>query len=83
VCTTIFLTVTRLSVAADLLPADQSPQAVIDYYVSAKIAAAGVTAAAAADDATFLRRLTLDLAGRTPTPRELARQKEKSGSIDS
>ncbi len=71
VCTTIFLTVTRLSVAADLLPADQSPQAVIDYYVSAKIAAAGVTAAAAADDATFLRRLTLDLAGRIPTPREL------------
>ena len=35
------------------------------------LAAVGGTAPAACDDATFLRRATLDLAGRQPTPDEL------------
>ena len=57
--------------AVELLPADQSVQTAIDHYLNAKLSSAGVTSAAPADDATWARRLTLDLAGRIPTPREL------------
>jgi hypothetical protein len=43
----------------------------IDEHVDAAIAEAGVTPAAQADDATLIRRLTLDLAGRIPTTAEV------------
>jgi hypothetical protein len=39
----------------------------IDQYLDAAIADAGITPAAQADDATVIRRLTLDLVGRIPT----------------
>jgi hypothetical protein len=45
---------------------------VVDYYIDGALAEAKLRAAAAADDATLLRRLTLDLAGRIPTTAELA-----------
>jgi hypothetical protein len=54
---------------ADLLPPDRSLPEVIDHYIEAKLARAGVVAAPQVDDATLVRRLTLDLAGRIP-PRE-------------
>jgi len=43
----------------------------IDEQVDAAIAEAGVTPAAQADDATLIRRLTLDLVGRIPTTAEV------------
>jgi hypothetical protein len=45
--------------------------ALIDHYIDAAITEAGVTPAAQADDATILRRLTLDLVGRIPTTAEV------------
>jgi hypothetical protein len=57
---------------ADLLPPDRPVAEVIDHYVDAKLKAAGVTPAARADDYTLVRRLTLDLVGRIPTPAETA-----------
>jgi hypothetical protein len=53
-------------VRADSLPV----QATIDEHVDAVIKAAGVSPAPQADDAALVRRLTLDLAGRIPTPAE-------------
>jgi hypothetical protein len=52
--------------ADDLLPPETSVEAAIDHYIDAKLQAAGVSAAPPADDATLLRRTTLDLAGRIP-----------------
>jgi len=54
------------SARADSLPV----HAVIDQHVDAAITAAGVSPAPPADDATLVRRLTLDLVGRIPTPAE-------------
>lgn len=56
--------------AAELLPADRPVAEVIDHYVDARLVKAGVTPAAQVDDYTLIRRLTLDLVGRIPTPRE-------------
>jgi len=44
---------------------------VIDRYIDAAIADANVTASEQADDATIIRRLTLDLVGRIPTTHEV------------
>src|SRR4051812_5311993 len=53
-------------------PAAAGPgETVIDPAIDARLHEEGVSAAAAADDATLLRRLTLDLAGRIPTPAEV------------
>ncbi len=46
--------------------------AMIDTKVEAKLKTDGVTPAPQADDATLIRRLTLDLVGRIPTPSEIA-----------
>lgn len=67
----VCLAVIPPALAADLLPADRPIAEVIDHYVSAKLKEAGVTPAPPADEATIVRRLTLDLAGRIPTPAEV------------
>src|SRR6476659_1456391 len=56
--------------AADLLPADRPIDQVIDHYVDALLKKDNITPAPMADDATVIRRLTLDLVGRIPTPAE-------------
>jgi hypothetical protein len=55
---------------APLAP-DASPTVAIDTLVARKWREAKVTPATISDDATFARRLYLDLAGRIPTPAEL------------
>src|SRR5207244_415646 len=55
-----------------LLPPDRSMALVVDHYIDAALAEAKLHAAPPADDATLLRRLTLDLIGRIPTAAELA-----------
>jgi hypothetical protein len=59
-----------LTRAADLLPPGQPIEQVVDHYIDAKLKEEKVPAAPAADDATFIRRLTLDLVGRIPTVAE-------------
>jgi hypothetical protein len=51
-------------------PAPASPT-FIDRHIDAKLQAAGINAAPLAGDTEFLRRVTLDLAGRIPTPAEV------------
>ncbi len=60
-----------LADAADLPPATAPVEKVIDQLIDAAIADAGVTPAGPADDATAVRRLTLDLVGRIPTTGEV------------
>jgi Protein of unknown function (DUF1549)/Protein of unknown function (DUF1553) len=67
----LLLMAARHASADDLLPADRPIEDVIDHYVEAKITNAGLHPAPSADDATFLRRITLDLLGRIPTAAEL------------
>lgn len=54
------------------LAADAPLPKLIDDAVVAKLKADGITAAPIADDYTLIRRTTLDLAGRPPTPQEIA-----------
>ena len=56
---------------ADLLPADRPVEAVIDHYVSERIASDEVQTAGQIGDENLIRRLSLDLAGRIPTTAEL------------
>jgi hypothetical protein len=60
----------RLTNATEL-PANQPVETAIDTSIDAAIAAANVTPASQADDATLIRRLTLDLVGRIPTAGEV------------
>jgi hypothetical protein len=55
---------------AELLAPDRPIAEVIDRYVDAQLKVASVAPAAQADDYTLVRRLTLDLVGRIPTPAE-------------
>ncbi|NBO92475.1 MAG: DUF1549 domain-containing protein [Planctomycetia bacterium] len=64
------LTATQILSADDLLPVNRPIVEVIDHYVAQKLSAAKVRPAPRADDATLVRRLYLDLAGRIPTPVE-------------
>ncbi len=50
-----------------LPPADRPIESVVDQLVDAKIASDKIVPAGQADDATIIRRLTLDLVGRIPT----------------
>jgi hypothetical protein len=54
----------------NLLPADRPIERAIDHYVGALLKQEKIQPAPLADDATILRRLTLDLAGRVPTVAE-------------
>src|SRR5262245_5925928 len=54
-----------------LLPKDFSIEKAFDLYMTVKLKAENVTPAKPADDATILRRLTLDLNGRVPTLSEM------------
>lgn len=65
--------------AADLLPPKTAIADAIDHYIDAELKAQTLTPASPADDATLLRRLTLDLNGRIPT---LAEHRAYVGSND-
>ena len=54
-----------------LQPAERAIAAVVDHYIDACLSSAKVQPAPAADDANLVRRLTLDLVGRVPTPLEV------------
>ena len=56
---------------ADLLPASRPIHDAIDHYVGLPLEENKIQPAPLADDATLLRRLTLDLVGRIPTVAEL------------
>lgn len=58
------------AMAAELEPADRPIEAVVDHYIDELLKKDKVTAVKQADDATLIRRLTLDLAGRIPTVAE-------------
>jgi Protein of unknown function (DUF1549)/Protein of unknown function (DUF1553) len=60
-----------VAVRADSFPVDRPIEAAIDHYIDAKLAEEKAKPAPLADDATLLRRLMLDLAGRVPTAAEL------------
>jgi hypothetical protein len=57
--------------AADPPPASEPVERVIDQLLDAAITEASITPAGQADDATLIRRLTLDLVGRIPTTGEV------------
>ncbi len=67
--------------AADLLPPETPIEQAVDHYVNLKLAAAQCVPAAAVEDAGFLRRVTLDLAGRIPTVSE-SRAFQQSSEAD-
>jgi hypothetical protein len=67
---TMLLTIMPHTRADDLLPADRSIAEVVDHYLDAALRKERTKAAPQADDATLVRRLTLDLAGRIPTAAE-------------
>ncbi len=56
--------------SADNFPANKSISEAIDHFVDAKIQRLNIKPAEQADDATIIRRITLDLVGRIPTPAE-------------
>jgi hypothetical protein len=58
------------SFADSLLPRDRPMDQVIDYYIHQRLHEENITPAPQVDDATLIRRLTLDLVGRIPTPEE-------------
>jgi hypothetical protein len=67
---TVFLLNQPGASAGDLLPPDRPIADVVDHYLDEALRKEGVKPARAADDATLVRRLTLDLAGRIPTAAE-------------
>ncbi len=62
-----FCLLALLSYAAPAAAAEVPLEGLIDARVAEKLRADGVTPARQADDATLVRRLTLDLVGRVPT----------------
>jgi hypothetical protein len=69
---TICLLALLSSVSAVGRAAERPLEALIDERIDAKLRDDGVTPAGQADDATLVRRLTLDLVGRVPTRGEVA-----------
>jgi hypothetical protein len=60
--------VSESSVTADSFPKELDNP--VDQHVFAKLQSLGIAPSPRCDDATFLRRVTLDIAGRTPTQAE-------------
>jgi len=67
---TLLLIIESPARAGDLLPLDRSIAEGVDHYIDAALRTASVKAGTTADDATLIRRLTLDLTGRIPTAAE-------------
>jgi hypothetical protein len=59
-----------LTLSAAPALADPPIEQVIDSHIDAKLKADAVAPAGQADDFTLVRRVTLDLVGRIPTPQE-------------
>jgi hypothetical protein len=66
----VLLAPVSLATADDLLPPDKPIAEVVDQYIDARLKEEGISPAPPADDANFIRRLTLDLVGRIPTVAE-------------
>ncbi|MFT7644052.1 MAG: hypothetical protein ACI9G1_005818, partial [Pirellulaceae bacterium] len=66
----VLTTQAAANAADELLPKHTSVSKAIDHYIDARLSRETVQPAPAADDATIVRRLTLDLAGRIPKPDE-------------
>jgi hypothetical protein len=64
------LAIVQKASAGDLLPAETEIPKAIDHYVQLHLQQSNVAAVEQTDDLTYLRRATLDLAGRIPTPVE-------------
>ena len=62
----------RPAPAVPSVPADRSFANAIDRFIAAKLIKAGVTPAPPCDDASFLRRATLDTIGLIPSEKEIA-----------
>jgi hypothetical protein len=77
-CLLLASTTARAQTPAKMSPAELA--AAIDRLIDARIAQAGAIAAAAADDADFLRRLSLDLVGRIPRVSEIRKFLEDESS---
>jgi len=56
--------------AQELLPPQAEITTVVDHYITEKLQSRSIQPRTIADDATVLRRTTLDLAGRVPTAKE-------------
>jgi len=54
-----------------IVSADRAIPEVVDHYIDLRLKSENVAAAPQASDELLVRRLTLDLAGRIPTPREV------------
>ena len=61
----------ELVVTEKLLAKGKPVRQAVDHYVGEKLKADNVKPVAAADDSTYIRRVTLDLAGRIPTAPEV------------
>jgi len=66
----VVLAIGTAAAGTDLLPGDRRIEDVVDHYIDLALKNAAVTPAPLADDATLVRRLMLDLAGRIPTAAE-------------
>lgn len=66
----LLLASTASAQQAPLVPADRPLEQVVDHYIAAELKTNKIEPAPLADDATILRRLTLDLVGRIPTLEE-------------
>src|SRR4051812_22789824 len=62
----------------EVLPPDRAIEGVVDHYVDEALTREKVEPAPSADDATLVRRLTLDLAGRVPTAAEASAYAEST-----